>query len=108
MKPSFYQIIGNELSILWEDGHESYYPLPRLRRNCPCAFCSGEPDLFGRIRKGPAAPLTDLSFQLTGLLAVGNYGLQPEWADSHAWGIWTWEKLREACRCAICHPCESG
>ena len=34
------------------------------------------------------------SFRLLSIDPIGNYGLQPNWADGHAVGIWTFERLR--------------
>ncbi len=99
MIPKFHEVIGNELVVVWSDGHESYYALETLRRQCPCAVCSGEPDLFGRIQRGPEQELTPRSFELLSVERSGNYGLQLNWADGHAWGIWTFENLRRACPC---------
>ncbi len=96
------QVIGNELVVVWDDSHESYYPLEDLRRACPCAHCSGEADLFGRIAKGPEPVYGSSSFQLTSVEPMGNYGIQVNWADGHEWGIWTFERLRKFCRCAEC------
>ncbi|MCU1245035.1 MAG: hypothetical protein JWN02_945, partial [Acidobacteria bacterium] len=28
--------------------------------------------------------------------------LQPNWADGHTYGIWTYERLREGCPCDEC------
>jgi len=42
------------------------------------------------------------SFQLTSVTPVGNYALQPNWADSHNYGMWTYERLREMCSCDAC------
>lgn len=102
MKPQFFQVLGTELVVKWDDGHESYYPLELLRRNCPCAYCSGEPDLFGRIAKGPEQHLTERSFRVRDIQTMGNYGLQPNWEDGHAWGIWTFDRLRAFCPCDEC------
>ena len=49
LSPSNIQIIGQELAIAWNDGEETYLPLEKLRRACPCATCSGEPDAMGRV-----------------------------------------------------------
>jgi DUF971 family protein len=94
VNPLNYQILGNELVVVWSDGHESYYPLEALRRACPCAACSGEPDLFGRMSMGPKPRYTESSFQLQSVEPIGNYALQPNWADGHNYGIWTFERLR--------------
>lgn len=102
MKLRFVDVLANELVVVWDDGHESYYPADRLRRACPCASCSGESDLFGRISKGPDQPYSPSAFELRGADQIGNYGIQPTWGDGHVYGIWTLEKLRAACPCNEC------
>ncbi|HEY5610052.1 MAG TPA: DUF971 domain-containing protein [Thermoanaerobaculia bacterium] len=102
MKPLFMNILGNELVVAWDDGHESYYPVDELRRACPCAACAGEPDLFGRVAKGPAREYSAASFHLVNVESIGNYGVQPNWADGHTWGIWTFDRLRAFCPCETC------
>ena len=102
MLPSSYQILGDTLVVVWDDGHESYYPAEALRRACPCAGCSGEPDLFGRISGGGPQQYRPNSFQLRGVSRVGNYALEPSWADGHNVGIWTFERLRQFCACDEC------
>lgn len=106
MKPVFFEVIGNQLVVVWDDGHESYFPLEDLRRACPCAGCSGEPDLFGRINV-PEPSFGPRSFDLLGVDQIGNYALQPNWADGHAWGIWTYDRLREHCGCDECRRMRS-
>lgn len=73
-----------------------------LRRACPCAVCSGEPDLFGRMYGGAPQHYSPKSFQLRSVDRVGNYALQPNWADGHDAGIWTFERLRQFCPCDDC------
>ena len=90
--------------VVWNDGHESYYPLEDLRRACPCAACSGEPDLFGRMAMGPRPVYRPESFQLRSIDAIGNYAIQPNWADGHTYGIVTFERLRAMCACEECRP----
>jgi len=99
MRPSSYQILGDTLVVVWTDGHESYYPLESLRRACPCAACSGEPDLFGRMSGGAPQRYSVMSFVIHSIDAIGNYALQPNWADGHTYGIWTFERLRAHCPC---------
>lgn len=95
-------MLGSEFVVVWDDGHESYYSLEDLRRDCPCAACSGEPDLFGRIAMGPKPRYSDAAFQLHGITPIGNYALQPDWADGHTYGIWTYDRLRAFCKCGEC------
>jgi DUF971 family protein len=102
MRPASVQILGSLLVVVWNDGHESYYPLEELRRACPCAACSGEPDLFGRMHAGPKPVYRPESFQLRSIETIGNYALQPNWSDGHGYGIWTYERLRQICSCDEC------
>ena len=102
MRPKLIQHIGDELAVLWDDGHETYLKLEELRRHCPCATCQGEPDVLGNIHKGPVHLLTEDSFRLLSLQSVGNYGVQPNWKDGHHTGIYTFDYLRSLCRCPAC------
>ena len=85
-----------ELSVEWNDGLVSRYPLSQLREACPCVQCRG-----GHDNMGMAYAPDDLlalkparSYAITGLNAVGNYAIQPSWDDGHNTGIYTWEYLR--------------
>ncbi|HET7435053.1 MAG TPA: DUF971 domain-containing protein [Thermoanaerobaculia bacterium] len=99
MYPASYQVIGDLFVVVWSDGHESYYPLEELRRACPCAVCSGEPDLFGRMYGGGPQKYRSDAFTLKSVDVIGNYALQPNWADGHGYGIWTHDRLRAFCPC---------
>jgi DUF971 family protein len=92
--PRDIMLIGNELAVVWDDGSESYFPLEKLRRECPCAMCRGEKDLLGNLYKGPARPLTPRAFEATAHRLVGSYALQIDWADGHNDGIYSFETLR--------------
>jgi DUF971 family protein len=94
MKPVDIQPIGQELAIKWEDGTETFIPLEKLRRACPCAGCKGERDVMGNLHKGPDIPLTPAAFQLRGLGMVGTYAIQPTWGDGHATGLYPFEYLK--------------
>lgn len=94
MRPRSYQVLGDFFVVVWEDGHESYYSLEALRRACPCAVCSGEPDLFGKMYGGQPQHYTAQSFILRSVDAIGNYAIQPNWADGHSYGLWTFDRLR--------------
>ncbi|MGA3172552.1 MAG: DUF971 domain-containing protein [Chthoniobacteraceae bacterium] len=93
LAPVNLQPIGDELAIAWNDGHESYIKLETLRRHCPCAGCSGEADILGRVVK-PKVTHTEASFRLRGHHLVGGYGWQPTWEDGHATGIFSFDFLR--------------
>ena len=94
MQPLDVQEIGNELAVKWPDGSESYIPLAKLRRACPCAGCQGEVDVMGQLHRGPQQALTSASFRLRSVSRVGMYAVQPVWADGHATGIYSFDYLR--------------
>jgi DUF971 family protein len=93
LEPADIQQIGHELAIRWNDGTESYLGLEFLRRACPCAGCGGEPDVLGNISR-PNVAYSDNSFELKGFTLVGGYALQPQWADGHNTGIYSFQYLR--------------
>ena len=86
-------VIGNELALRWTDGTENYLPLDFLRRRCPCALCAGESDLLGNVYQGEVK-LGRESVRLKRCAIVGGYGVQPEWMDGHASGIYSFSYLR--------------
>jgi DUF971 family protein len=94
MRPLDIQPIGNELAIKWEDGSESFVPLEKLRRRCPCAGCQGETDIMGNVHKMPEKPLSPRAFELLRVANVGTYAIQPVWGDGHATGIFSFDYLR--------------
>jgi len=87
------QLIGDELAMRWSDGVESYLPIERLRRACPCASCGGEPDMLGNISR-PDVSYTPASFELIGWQMIGGYALQPRWSDGHSTGLYSFQYLR--------------
>ena len=95
MRPKDIQQIGGELAIKWNDGGESFIPLEKLRRCCPCAGCQGETDIMGNLYKNPEQKLRPAAFELVRFESVGGYGIQPAWADGHATGIFTFEYLKQ-------------
>src|SRR5439155_23786056 len=95
MTPLDIQAIGQELAIKWEDGSESFVPLVKLRRHCPCAGCRGEVDVMGKLYKNPERPLSAKSFQLLRLVNVGTYAVQPFWGDGHSSGLFSFDYLKQ-------------
>ncbi len=95
MRPIDLQPVGGELAIKWDDGGESFIPLEKLRRHCPCAGCKGEMDLLGNRYKNPEQKLTAAAFQLVRIAGVGGYAIQPVWGDGHATGIFSFDYLRQ-------------
>ena len=94
MRPKDIQRIGNELAIKWNDGGESFIPLEKLRRVCPCAGCKGETDIMGNVYINPGQPLLPAAFELVRFESVGGYAIQPVWADGHATGIYSFDYLK--------------
>ncbi|MEX1136147.1 MAG: DUF971 domain-containing protein [Balneolales bacterium] len=86
------------LTITWQDNHESVYPLEGLRRACPCVFCQGGHENMGKpvdpdILKTPPTRI----WKITDLKVVGNYAIQIIWDDGHNTGIYRFERLRDMC-----------
>ena len=94
MRPTDMQRIGEELAIRWDDGSESFVPLEKLRRACPCAGCKGEVDIMGNLYKNPDLPLKPASFQLRSIANVGTYAVQFYWGDGHSTGLYSFDYLR--------------
>jgi DUF971 family protein len=95
MQPVDIQTIGEELAVKWSDGGESFVPLEKLRRYCPCAGCKGEVDIMGQLHKGPEQSFKPGAFRLLRITNVGSYAIQPIWGDGHATGIYSFEYLRK-------------
>lgn len=89
------------LNIIWDDGHAGVSSFRTLRDNCPCAGCQGETVLLKTFKPIPQPELPG-KYKLTGAEQVGSYALKLSWADGHATGIYTWQKLRSLCECAEC------
>jgi DUF971 family protein len=86
--------IGDELAVKWENGSESFIPLEKLRRACPCAGCKGEVDVMGNLYKNPEKPLSAPAFKLVRMDKVGGYALKPVWGDGHQTGLFAYDYLR--------------
>jgi ATP-binding protein involved in chromosome partitioning len=85
----------DRLRIVWNDGHESVYPVRSLRLACRCAHCVEE--LTGRPLLDEAGVPPDV--RPVRLAPVGRYALSFEWSDGHGSGIYTYEYLRSLCPC---------
>ncbi len=93
LQPRRVDVIGRELAVVWSDGRESFIPLEKLRRACPCAACGGEPDVMGTVDR-PHVSYGPQSFELRGFRFIGGYALQPPWADGHDTGLYPFRLLR--------------
>jgi DUF971 family protein len=87
------EVIGHELALAWNDGRESFIPLEKLRRGCPCAACGGEADVLGRVER-PHVSYGPHSFEMRDFRFVGGYAFQPTWNDGHDTGLYAFRLLR--------------
>ncbi len=92
---------GGVISIVWSDGHKSIYNPVNLRIACPCAWCKGEPGIFGKYYSSEKGTI-EKDVQLEEISPVGRYGLKISWTDGHNLGIYTFQYLRELCECGDC------
>lgn len=95
-------VVGDNVVVVWADGHESCYPGEALRRACSCAACKGETHLFGRRSLPTLQPGAPSAYQPVDVTVVGHYGLQVRWGDGHDHGIYHLDQLRAACPCPEC------
>ena len=87
------EVIGQEMALVWSDGRESFIPLEKLRRACPCAGCGGEADVMGNVER-PHVSYNIHSFQIRSFRFIGGYALQPTWNDGHDSGLYPLRLLR--------------
>jgi len=84
------------LTITWQDGRTSVYPIAHLRRLSPSADMR---ELRKQMKKNPLTILPGGSGggAVTAVDAemVGNYAIKIVFSDGHATGIYTWDYLRE-------------
>ena len=88
-------LTNSELAVNWSDETESFIDLKTLRDCCPCAFCSGETDVFGNVYKGTKKQLSDTAYQATKFEKIGHYAIRIFWGDRHTDGLYTYEMLRK-------------
>ncbi len=81
---------GN-LFMHWENGQEFEFTPYNLRINCACASCVDE-DSGKRILDTRQVPL---DIKMTGVNAVGRYGVAISFSDGHNTGIYTFDHLKE-------------
>ncbi|MFW6059182.1 MAG: gamma-butyrobetaine hydroxylase-like domain-containing protein [Phycisphaeraceae bacterium] len=86
------------LTVYWQDGRVSVYPIAHLRRMSPSAE---QRELRQEMARNPltvlpgggggeGGPLTVTDLQL-----VGNYAVRLTFSDGHHTGIYSWQYLRE-------------
>lgn len=94
----------NQLTIIWDDGHESFFSMINLRKQCPCATCKHTRD---NQSNDPLKVLTSNeiipdNMQVKEAEIIGRYAVQFTWSDGHHEGIYSFDFLRELCECEAC------
>jgi len=84
---------NGELGIVWDDGHESYYPGHFLRCACACASCVDEMSGQKILEDGGVSE----DVRILEIHTVGNYAIAIKWSDGHDTGIYAFERLRRLC-----------
>lgn len=84
-------LLGEDLYILWKDGHESHYNYLDLRDACPCAGCINE--ITGEKMLERSSIPQDI--HPLGSEYVGNYALRIHWSDGHSTGLYNFRMLRD-------------
>jgi DUF971 family protein len=87
------QLIGSEVAIRWDDGHESFISFATLRAASPSAETRGERDIFGH-QYGGTVPKNYVGVEVTGWERIGNYAIRFEFSDGHRTGLYSYELLR--------------
>ena len=100
------------IKIDWADGHHSEYQLGYLRDECPCATCTGahgtvpEKTNYAKTNDAqePGNPFKMFTptLKMLKVEAVGAYAIQIQWSDGHGSGIYSFDHLRNLCRCPEC------
>jgi DUF971 family protein len=88
------QLIGQEVAIVWDDGTESYYPVPRLRAASPSAETQGERDIFGS-QYGGGGRQDFSGVEVTGWEIIGNYAVRFDFSDGHRTGLYAYDYLKK-------------
>ncbi len=94
----------NQLTIVWDDGHESSFTMKMLRKECPCATCKNarSSQSQGSLKVlSPGEIILD-NIQIKEAEIVGRYAVQFIWSDGHHEGIYAFDMLRELCECEAC------
>lgn len=91
--PTNIQLIGQEVAIAWDDGHETYFDSERLRAASPSAETQGERDVLGN-QYGGDGPRRFPGVQVVGWARVGNYAIRFDFSDGHRTGLYSYDYLR--------------
>ena len=84
----------NFIVFKYQNNTDICISLKTLRLCCPCAFCSGETDVFGNKYIGDNKKLSEKGIILKGYSFVGLYALRFIWGDGHSDGLYTFDLLK--------------
>jgi len=84
------------IEIDWLDGTHSSLGLELLRRECPCATCTGAHGTPPQKWQPDTNPLKmyQAKLKMDSVEAVGNYAIRIYWNDGHNAGIYSYAHLR--------------
>lgn len=96
---------GEGVVVEWRDGHQSRYPFPYLRDQCPCASCrerraQGQSVAGTRIKSD--LPIYQEPVRAVTAEPVGHYAVRFDFSDGHTTGIYSFNYFREICPCDDC------
>ena len=85
------------LTVHWDDGVKSFYPIAYLRRMSPSA---DQRMLREQLARNPLTVLprsagSDQPLTAVGAELVGNYAIKIIFSDGHDTGIFSWDYLRQ-------------
>lgn len=84
------------LTVHWQDGQSSFYPVTHLRRWSPSAEARQLREELERnpLTVLPASSGSDGPLEATHAELVGSYAVRIHFSDGHDTGIYSWEYLR--------------
>ncbi len=85
------------LTITWQDGRESVYPVSHLRRLSPSADARMLRDAMrsNPLTVLPTSTASGEKLTIEDVQLVGNYAITFVFSDGHRTGIYTWPYLRD-------------
>lgn len=88
------------LTVHWQDGRVSVYPIVYLRRMSPSADAKALREEMERnpltvLPSSPAGAAPAAPFTATAIELVGNYAVKITFSDGHDTGIYSWDYLRQ-------------
>ena len=94
------------IEIDWKDGVHSSLGLELLRRECPCATCTGAHGTPPQKWEPDQNPLKlfQPKLRMDQVEQVGNYAIRIHWSDGHKTGIYSYDHLRKLSDLSASNP----